>query len=72
MGSFDTVMIAGCHGGWIIVTLPHQSSFLNSPGSSPFFHGRINGTSVYLHFVKMDIEYVFHIRINCSLVNKVL
>lgn len=65
-------MIAGCHRCWIIFTLPYQS-FPNSLGSSPFFHGRVNGTSVYLYFIKRVIENLYvHIRISYSLVNKEL
>lgn len=60
MGSFDTVMIAGCHRGWIIVTLPYQS-FLNSLENSLFFHGGVNGTSVCLYFGRGETEYLFFI-----------
>ncbi len=72
MGSFDTVMIAGCHRGWIIVTPPHQS-FLNSLEQSTLPHGRVNGTSVFLYIPRLDIEYLFfYIRMNYKLVNKKL
>lgn len=55
MGSFDTVMVAGCHTGWIVVSLSHLSLFNSVKGSFLFFN--YNLVCVYLVNLIWNISF---------------